>query len=220
MSEPQRSSSEIRSPQGLLYVEVDCPLELEAEFHAWYNTEHVPERLRIPGFVSGERYAALEGAPRWLASYGLESVAVLESPEYLKWAGPLQTAWTKRMVTSTRVLRSVFRLVQSADAQTPPRETQSSTGLVAVRYQTSAADRDKLDRWHDGEFCRQLLQVPGVRSVRRYSNTEKEEQLCLYALDSPWIVQEAGFARAWTAGWESRKAHLPAFRRTLYVRIL
>jgi hypothetical protein len=79
--------------KGLLYVEADCPPELENEFHAWYNLEHVPERLKIPGFVSARRYGALEGAPRWLAVYELTSVAALESLEYRKWlGGPLQTA--------------------------------------------------------------------------------------------------------------------------------
>ena len=69
-------------PEGLLYVEVDCPPALESELHAWYNLEHVPERLRIPGFASARRYAALEGSPRWLAVYELANTAVLESPEY------------------------------------------------------------------------------------------------------------------------------------------
>ena len=48
-----------QTAEGLLYVEVECPPDLEAEFHAWYNLEHIPERLRIPGFVTGHRYAAL-----------------------------------------------------------------------------------------------------------------------------------------------------------------
>ncbi len=220
MGEQRQSSSGIQRPQGLLYVEVDCPLELEAELHAWYNTEHIPERLRIPGFVTGQRYAALEGTPRWLAVYELESVAVLESPDYLKWAGPLQTPWTRRMVSSTRVHRSVFRVVQGADSEMQLQQDHPLTGLVAVRYQASSADRGQVNLWHDTEFCKELLQVPGVRSVRRCENAEGEEQLISYALESPWVVQESGFTRLWTAGWESRRGTLPAFRRTLYVRIL
>jgi len=54
---------------SLLYVEVECPAELEQEFHAWYNLEHVPERLGIPGFLDGRRYAALEVGPRCLTAY-------------------------------------------------------------------------------------------------------------------------------------------------------
>ena len=220
MEERHQSSSRVQCPQGLLYVEVDCPPELEAEFHGWYNTEHIPERLRIPGFVSGRRYAALEGTPRWLAAYELESPAVLESPEYLRWLGPLQTAWTKRMVSSTRVHRSVFQLVQRADSTTHLEQVHPLTGLLVVRYEASPADRKKLSLWHDTEFCRDLLQLPGVMSASRYGSAEGEEQLILYTLEYPWVVQEPTFARLWTAGWESRRRSLPVYRRTLAVRIL
>jgi hypothetical protein len=215
-----QSMGEVRTPQGLLYVEVDCPPELEGEFHGWYNTEHVPERLRIPGFITGRRYAALEGAPRWVAAYELETVAVLESPEYLRWAGPLQTAWTKRMVSCTRVHRSIFSLARRADSSVNFEHVHSLTGLLAIRYEALSARREALNRWHDIEFCHELLLVPGVRSASRYDNVEGEEQLILYTLEDPWVVQEPAFARLWAAGWESRMESLPVYRRTLGVRIL
>lgn len=220
MDGQHQSSSAVHSPQGLLYVEVDCPPELEGEFHAWYNTEHIPERLRIPGFVTGHRYAALEGTPRWLAAYELESVAVLDSPEYLAWLGPLQTAWTKRMVSKTRVHRCVFRLVQQAGSRMKPTQVHPQTGLLAVRYEASSADREKLNPWHDGEFCRELLQVPGVMKARRYDSADGSEQLILYDLERPWVVQEQIFGRLWTTGWDAKRRMLSAYRRTLYTRIL
>lgn len=214
-------SDKVQSPQGLLYVEVDCPPELEAEFHAWYNREHFPERLGIPGFVAGQRYAALEGGPRWLATYTLDSIAVLDSPEYLRWSGQNFTPWTKRIVSNTRVCRSVFRLAQAAEAPGVVARPDAMPGLVAVRYQGPSAEREKLDAWHDREFCAALLQVPGVRAVRRYEDAENgQEQLLLYYLESPWIVQEPDYARLWHAGWVDRREALSAFRRTLYVRIL
>ena len=205
MGEQHQSLSAVHAPQGLLYVEGDCPPELEGEFHAWYNTEHIPERLRIPGFVTGHRYAALEGTPRWLAVYGLESAAVLESPEYLKWLGPLQTAWTKRMVSNTCVRRSVFRLVQRVDSPSKSEQVCPLTGLLAIRYEASSAGRERLSLWHDAEFCKELLHVPGVVRASRYDSAQGEEQLILYELEHPWVVQEPDFARLWTAGWESRR---------------
>jgi hypothetical protein len=213
-----QSSSEVRSPKGLLYVEVDCPPELEGEFHAWYNLEHVPERLNIPGFVSGRRYAALEGSPRWLATYELTSVAVLESSEYTKWlGGPLQTAWTTRMVASTRVHRSVFRLADKRDSARTGKERRA---LLAVRFAASREENETLSRWHDTEFSRELLDVPGVMSSARYEGTEGSERLVLYELAQPWLTQEAAFGRLWTAGWETRRASLSSYRRALYLRIL
>jgi len=96
----------------------------------------------------------------------------------------------------------------------------AGTGLLAVRYEVSSAGREKLSLWHDTEFCSELLQVPGVMRVSRYDSAEGEEQLILYKLEHPWVVQEANFARLWTTGWDTRRRSLPVYKRTLYVRIL
>ena len=219
MAGRHRSGSKRPTPEGLLYVEVDCPPELESEFHLWYNTEHIPERMRIPGFVTGRRYSALEGAPRWLAAYELEHPEVLESREYLDWLGPRQTAWTKRMVSSTRVDRSVFRLVQRAGSAMQSKQGKQATGLLTVRYEASPAGEEMINVWHDGVFCQELLQSPGVQRACRYASAEGKGQLVLYELEQPWVVQHPNFRRLWTTGWDERRKSLVAYRRTLYIRI-
>lgn len=202
---------------GLLYVEVECPPELEVEFHAWYNREHIPERLRIPGFMTGQRYAALEGRPRWLATYELDNAGVLESAEYLRWAGPLRTPWTERMVTSTRVRRSVFRKVHETRGAGPP---GASAGLLAVRYAEVAGKGDPFAPWHDQTFSREVVKLPGVRGAARFEDMETGAQLAVYGLADPWATQEPAFARAWMDGWEARRARLEGYQRNLYIRIL
>ena len=37
---------------GLLMVYCEVPAKHEEEFNAWYNEEHIPERLSIPGVLS------------------------------------------------------------------------------------------------------------------------------------------------------------------------
>jgi hypothetical protein len=51
-------------------------------FQRWYQEEHLPERLGVPGFLTARRYAALEASHPWSALYELTSVDVLTSPEY------------------------------------------------------------------------------------------------------------------------------------------
>ena len=46
----------------------------EEEFNAWYDTEHLPELLGLPGVLDGARYVAIKGGPKYLAMYELESV--------------------------------------------------------------------------------------------------------------------------------------------------
>jgi hypothetical protein len=68
---------------GLFYVYTDPGTVPETEFHDWYDHEHGPRRLTVPGFVGGYRYGALDDAkPSWLVLYDLDSVDVLDSPEY------------------------------------------------------------------------------------------------------------------------------------------
>ncbi len=67
---------------GILAVWTDVTAEAATEFEAWYNEEHLPERVGIPGFVSGARYRALRGTPVYFAWYATEDAAVLASPAY------------------------------------------------------------------------------------------------------------------------------------------
>ncbi|HWO06881.1 MAG TPA: hypothetical protein VNQ54_18905, partial [Methylomirabilota bacterium] len=81
---------------GLLMVWADVPADKEEEFNRWYNEEHLPERMAIPGFLGGARYEAVKGGPKHLACYELESAAVLESPAYKK-VQSNPTPWTKKI---------------------------------------------------------------------------------------------------------------------------
>jgi hypothetical protein len=79
---------------------------MEEEFNAWYEDEHLPERLAIPGFRSARRWVA-EGRPgegKYLATYELDSPGVLRSPEYLaRFENP--TPWSRRCLDRAVVFR-------------------------------------------------------------------------------------------------------------------
>ncbi len=209
-------------PRGLLYVEMDCPPELEEEFHAWYNTEHLPERLGFPGFIRASRYGALIGAPRWLATYELESVAALETAEYMAHYGDFQSPWTKRVTSLVQVHRRVYEAAWSGTASREPGADGAAQGLLAVRYTASPERLSKINVWHDTEYAPGLLHLPGVLSARRLRNTEPAsdgECLALYELGSPWVTQSLEFIQAWKAGWETKRSALSEFHRIVYIRI-
>ena len=68
---------------GLFYVYTEPGSVDEAEFHDWYDHEHGPARLKVPGFRGAYRYRALDDVkPPWLALYELDSQDVLDGPEY------------------------------------------------------------------------------------------------------------------------------------------
>lgn len=54
----------------------------EAEFNQWYNNTHLAERLACPGFLKARRFVAVDGQPRYLALYELESLDALDSQQW------------------------------------------------------------------------------------------------------------------------------------------
>jgi hypothetical protein len=93
---------------GLLLFMTDIDPALEVEFNRWYEEEHLGERMAIPGFITARRFQAIEGSPKYLAVYDLESPDVLQSAPYRRTVGPGKSVWTKRMeplfVNSRRVV--------------------------------------------------------------------------------------------------------------------
>jgi hypothetical protein len=75
--------------------------EAEAEFVAWHVREHIPERVGLPGFLRGRRYAAIDGEPAYFNFYETESAAALTSPAYVARLNA-PTVWTKQVVAHFR----------------------------------------------------------------------------------------------------------------------
>jgi hypothetical protein len=72
----------LNTADGLLFVYPDPGPVPADEFHDWYDNEHGPARLTVPGISAGHRFRALDDqAPRWLAYYETKA-GVLDTPEY------------------------------------------------------------------------------------------------------------------------------------------
>jgi hypothetical protein len=69
---------------GILAIFNDCRPGREAEFEAWYQGEHLLERLAVPGFLFGRPLESVSGAPRYFAFYLVETPDVLTSKPYLE----------------------------------------------------------------------------------------------------------------------------------------
>ena len=58
--------------KGLLFASFDFSTAHADEFHDWYDLEHIPERLRVPGFINAERWIGDENPNITVATYDLE----------------------------------------------------------------------------------------------------------------------------------------------------
>ena len=70
--------------QGILAIWNDCRAGREAEFEAWFQGEHLLERLAVPGFLFGRRHQAISGACGYFNFYLVEQPAVLTAKPYLE----------------------------------------------------------------------------------------------------------------------------------------
>jgi len=89
--------------------------EGRAEFYAWHLHEHMAERVGIPGFRRGRRYAALDAAtqPEFFTLYEADSMQVLQGQDYANRLNA-PTAWTRRATQSFRdTSRGLARVVES-----------------------------------------------------------------------------------------------------------
>lgn len=85
-------------PFGMLLAMMQPPASMEEEFHDWYDTEHIPERAGIDGFLSAQRFVCIEGWPRYAAIYDLAHHGVLKEPGYVALSGPRFSPWSKRVL--------------------------------------------------------------------------------------------------------------------------
>lgn len=98
---------------GVLLIVNDIDADADEEMNRWYQEEHLPNRLAIPGFRRARRYHAIDGQPEYVAFYECDSVDVLSSNDYRdKVANP--TPSTRRILPRFRnVMRSACRLTLS-----------------------------------------------------------------------------------------------------------
>lgn len=78
---------------GLLFVWTDIDPAFEADFNAWYDREHIEERIAIPGFVVGTRYIATRAPLKYLGLYHTTDLDVFTSAAYRQ-AFAHQTSWS------------------------------------------------------------------------------------------------------------------------------
>ena len=109
----------------LFYASMDVAPDKEALFNEVYDTEHVPNLLKVPGVISitrletapltlsiggEEREIVAEGEPRFSAVYEIEGPEVLVSPEWAeaveagRWAGEVRPYTTNRRHVLRRAL--------------------------------------------------------------------------------------------------------------------
>ena len=152
--------------RGLLLTLTEPPPAMEEEFNAWYDTEHLAERLAIPGFRSAQRWVS---GRSYLATYELDSLGVLHSPEYLT-RFQNQSPWSRRCLGKLAVFkRWACEQIEPGDADPHPRAvalvmTPGDLRAVLQTRRFAAESGEKIALYEVGE----PQQAPSIVVYRRY----------------------------------------------------
>lgn len=107
---------EMPDTEYLFMVAHDIPPHREDEFTAWYNTEHVPAMLRVPGFVTARRFKLAQpsretggrsAGPQYVTLYDLADKNAVESEQFLRdrespWSAWVRSWYTRRLRIKAR----------------------------------------------------------------------------------------------------------------------
>jgi hypothetical protein len=198
--------------KGILIAAMDFSICPEDEFHDWYDLEHVPERLRIPGFLNAERWIDIKNPKISIATYDLDTAAVLRSPPYLAIAGANSSPWTKR---TQRFRKSLMRYEGEQLAPGDMAAPAGAAAILLIAMNVAPQAEAEFNDWYNTEHIPALGGVKGVLSARRYRGTAglqptglsrgaTQRYAALYHLSAPEIVHSSEWRAAANTPWTER----------------
>jgi hypothetical protein len=151
-------------------VQLSCArLHWEA-FNTWYNS-HLPNMLRVPGYLWAQRYAGLEDGTRFTSLYGVRAREDL--PSLFHWDGPAVHPIVKSEYAGFLGLRGMSDRIANVYQQisgAPLRDKllASDRPLSVVTADVDPAYEEEWDRWYTESHVPNLLRVPGYVMAGRF----------------------------------------------------
>lgn len=203
-------------PMGLLVAGFDYTAVDPDEFHDWYDTEHIPERRRTPGFINAERWLGIEDEKVSIATYDLDRFEVLRSPGYRAIAGENLSPWSKRMVGKCRrVCRFDGEQVNPGGMRAPAQ----AAALLLVAMNVEPAAEAEFNEWYDDEHLPRLAQLPGCVAARRFrGQAGTHRYLALYHLNAPAVAASKSWQTAAVTPWTLKLRPATSDRLRLLLR--
>ena len=117
----------------------DIASALRSEFEDWHSHEHFPERMSIPGFRRGSRWASKDGGEGFFVLYELETYGTLTSPHYLARLND-PTPWSTKMMPHHRnMVRSQCRILETKGGGV-------AQFMLTLRFSPAVGQADALHR--------------------------------------------------------------------------
>ena len=144
----------------------DVAAEGRTQFYDWHDKEHIPERLAIPGFRRGRRYARFGHSPEWLTLYEARDIDVLTSPDYL--------ARLNTPTSLTRATLPYFRRTSRAVCRVACTQGSSSGGhVLALRLDGGAAAEEGFVNHVSAEAFPRALEQTGIVACHLFASDRR-----------------------------------------------
>ena len=194
--------------KGILIAAMDFSACREDEFHDWYDLDHVPERLRVPGFLNAERWIDTKNPKVAVATYDLETVGVLYSKPYVAIAVANSSSWTKRTAKFRKgLMRYEGEQLFPGDKGAP----KDAAALLLIAMNVAPEHEAEFNEWYNTEHIPALGGVKGTLSARRYRGTGATQRYAaLYHLASSEVPYSSEWKSAANTAWTERMR--PHFR--------
>ena len=156
-------------PLMVYFANCNDPMR-EDEFNRWFDTVHIPDALRTPGVVEGQRYTCVHvrlGKIQYMSAY------TLDTSDFPKLAADFRAMreseaargqWSQLIeVPFGGVFAPLGKRHSNAAAGSNP------TGmLVVVSNCADPAREAEFNTWYDTVHLPHMLRAPGVVSAQRY----------------------------------------------------
>ena len=205
--------------QALITAWTHVAPEHEAEFNAWYDGEHVPGLVGLPGFVLGRRYVCEGATPKYLAWYDTADESVEPGSHFARYIANPTPAFLKFAGLMQHRERMNFRLMRDVG------DTARSDAPWLYIVHTDIPDHiaAEYNEWYDREHLPRLVTVPGVLRARRYDRVSGPgpRYLTAYELDAPEVWESPAAHQARKTPWtEKMRSLFQNVRRSMCKLIL
>ena len=156
--------------------------------------------MSIPGDLNAARYEAVQGGPRYLACYELESSETWYSDAWQKWLKE-PTEWSKKMsprVIGTAYIRNLYNRIYPDHVSEQTASSEMAPVILVGRMSVPDEIDQKFNKAYNEERLPEALKISGYIRARRWEAVMGAPKYStVHEMESMEVVEGEGW-KAWS----------------------